>query len=296
MQQQAFTKSDLKVVSVDTTVQEKAIAFPTDARLYDKARRALVRVAQQHRVKLRQSYVRVGKQALLKQSRYAAARQGRRAQKQPRQLRTYLGRVSPDVERKLMTVPTAVQALLNRAKQIYRQQKQDSPKCYSVHAPEVECIAKGKAHKQYEFGCKVAVVTTAFTNWIVGIQAHHDHPYDGATLKPALAQVERLTSVQPQRAIVDQGFRGTDHHPPDIEVLICDKRKRTGLLKRLLKRPSAIEPVIGHTKQDHALGRNYLQGQQGDRINALLVGCGFNLRKLMRFFVSTAVSVAQPTA
>ncbi len=132
----------------------------------------MVRVAKQHRVKLRQSYVRVGKQALRKQSRYAAARQGRRAQKQTKQLRTYLGRVIRDLERKLTVVPAGVQELLERAKQIYRQHKQDSQKCYSVQAPEVECIAKGKADKHYEFGGKVAVVTTTFTNWIVAIPAH----------------------------------------------------------------------------------------------------------------------------
>lgn len=296
MGHQAFSKHELKTVTVDTTVQEKAIAFPTDARLYDKARRALVREAKKCALKLRQSYVRLGKQALLKQSRYAAARQGCRAQKQTKQLRTYLGRVIRDIERKLAPVPVVVQELLERAKQIYRQQKQDSHKCYSVHAPEVECIAKGKAHKHYEFGCKVAVVTTTATNWIVAMEAHHGNPYDGETLKPALAQVERLTGMKPQQAVVDQGFRGGDHHPPDVGVLICDKRKRTGAFKRLLKRRSAIEPVIGHTKQDHALGRNYLQGQLGDCINALLVGCGFNLRKLMRFFVFTAVTAAPSSA
>lgn len=296
MGQQAFSKSELKAVSVDTTVQQKAIAFPTDARLYDKARRALVREAKKCALKLRQSYVRVGKQALLKQSRYAAARQGRRAQKPTKQLRNYLGRVIRDIERKLTAVPVAFQGLLERAKQIYRQQKQDSNKCYSVHAPEVECIAKGKAHKHYEFGCKVAVVTTTATNWIVAIAAHHGNPYDGATLQPALAQVERLSGIKPQRAVVDQGFRGQDYHPLDVEVLICDKRKRIGKLKHLLRRRSAIEPIIGHAKQDHALGRNYLQGQLGDRINALLVGCGFNLRKLLRFFVSTAGVAAQSSA
>lgn len=296
MQSQAFRNNDLKCVTVDTTVQEKAVAFPTDARLYDKARRTLVRAAKRYAIKLRQSYTRVGKQALFKQSRYATARQGQRAQKQTKKLRTFLGRVIRDIERKLIPIPQALQALLERAKHIHRQQKQDSGKCYSVHAPEVECIAKGKVHQRYEFGCKVAVVTTAHTNWIVAIEAHHGNPYDGATLKPALAQVECLTGVKPQQALVDQAFRGREHHPADVEVLLCDKRKRTGSLKRLLKRRSAIEPVIGHTKQDHALGRNYLHGQIGDRLNALLVGCGFNLRKLYHFLASTVVGTIQLTA
>lgn len=283
--QQAFQKTDLKQVNVDTTVQEKAIAFPTDARLYDKARRTLVRQAKQHQVKLRQSYVRLGKQALLKQSRYAAARQGRRAQKQTQKLRTYLGRVIRDIERKLPVPSATLTVLLESAKQIYKQQKQDAHKCYSVHAPEVECIAKGKASKKYEFGCKVVVVTTSMSNWIVGIAAHHGNPYDGATLAPALRQVEQLTGIRPKQAIVDQGFRGTQYHPADVQVLVCKQGKRAGSLKRVLKRRNAIEPIIGHSKTDHGMGRNYLKGRSGDQINALLAGCGFNLRKLYRFLM-----------
>lgn len=154
----------------------------------------------------------------------------------------------------------------------------------------MECIAKGKANKKYEFGCKVAVVTTSKSNWIVAIAAHHGNPYDGATLAPALAQMEQLTGVRPKQAIVDQGFRGAQYHPADVEVLVCARGKRTGYLKRLLKRRNAIEPVIGHSKSEHGLGRNYLKGQQGDQINALLAGCGFNLRKLCRFFMETTRS------
>jgi transposase, IS5 family len=257
--------------------------------LYDKARRALARAAKAQAIKLRQSYVRVGKQALFKQSRYASVCQPKRAQQQTRKLRTFLGRVIRDIERKMIPLPPALQSLIERAKQIYQQQKQDSNKCYSVHAPEVSCIAKGKANRRYEFGCKVAIVTTTMSNWIVAIAAHGGNPYDGATLNPALVQMERLTQQRPQQALVDQVFRGKDHHPTDVEVLVCDKRKRTPSVKRLLKRRSAIEPVIGHSKQSHGLGRNYLQGEQGDQVNALLVGCGFNLRKLCRFLASASL-------
>lgn len=204
-QQQALKSADVKRVIVDTTVQEKAVAFPTDARLYDKARRALVREAHKRQLKLRQS---------------------------------------------------------------------------------VECIAKGKVHKKYEFGCKVAVVTTNESNWIVGIEAKHGNPYDGATLKPALVQVEKLTGVKPEEAFVDQGFRGSNHHPEGVSVYLSGKRKLKGKVKTLLKRRSAIEPVIGHGKQDHGMGRNYLRGKAGDQMNALLSGCGFNLRKLWRFFAA----------
>lgn len=230
--------------------------------------------------------MRLGKQALFRQSRYAAARQGKRAKQQTRQLRTYLGRVIRDVERKLNPLPQPLQSLVEIAKRIHQQQPKDSGKLYSVHAPEAECIAKGKAHKRYEFGCKVVLVTTHASNWIVGIDAVHGNPYDGATLSGALRQTQQLTTLKPKQATVNQGFRGTSHHPPDVEVVVCGTRKLTAALKRLAKRRSAIEPGIGHTKQDHALKRNYLRGTAGDRMNAFLAGCGFNLRKLFRCFLT----------
>jgi IS5 family transposase len=121
------------------------------------------------------------------------------------------------------------------------------------------------------------------------MDAVHGNPSEGATLKSALAQTQKLTAVKPKQAFVDKGFRGVTHPPPDVKVFVAGTRKLTGSLKRLLKRRSAIEPVIGHSKQDHASGRNYLQGQIGDRINACLVGCGFNLRKLVRFFLTHPV-------
>jgi IS5 family transposase len=228
----------------------------------------------------------LGKQALFWQNRYAAARQGKRAKQQTRKLRTYLGRVIRDVERKVSDLPQALQALLDLAKRIHGQQPKDKGKLYSVHAPETECIAKGKVHKRYEFGCKVVLVTTHQSNWIVGTDAVHGNPYDGATLSQALTQTERLTSIRPKQAFVDQGFRGQTHHPADVEVVVAGTRQLSQFLKRLLKRRSAIEPVIGHTKYDHGLGRNSLRGKTGDRINAFLSGCGFNLRKLVRFFAT----------
>lgn len=197
-----------------------------------------------------------------------------------------------DIERKGKQLPQVLQTLLAIAKQIHGQKPKDTGKLYSVHAPETECIAKGKAHKRYEFGCKVVVVTTHASNWIVGMDAVHGNPYDGATLSGALSQTQCLTAIRPRQAIVDKGFRGVAYHPDDVEVRVAGTRKRTRALKRLFKRRSAIEPVIGHTKQDHALKRNYLRGKDGDRINAFLAGCGFNLRKLFRFFL--AAPLIQP--
>ncbi len=285
--QTALKPAEIRRVNVDTTVQEKAIAFPTDARLYHKARCVLVREAKRAGIDLRQSYVRVGKRALQKQGRYASAQQLKRARREQKRLRTYLGRVIRDIERKAAASneelsPQLSQAL-ERATRIYRQQRTDKHKLYSMQAPEVECIAKGKEHQKYEFGCKVSVATTSKKGWVVGIKALHGYPYDGHTLKAAHAQVAQLTGVKPTELFVDRGYRGAQHHPEDAQVYLSG-RKLSGTLKRLLRRRSAIEPVIGHLKQDHRMKRNYLQGSAGDEINALLVGSGFNLRKLLRVF------------
>jgi transposase, IS5 family len=286
-----LTATELKRVNVDTTVQEKAIAFPTDARLYHKARQALVRVARCCNFKLRQSYVRLGKRALVNQGRYGAARQLKRARRETRKLRTYWGRVWRNVERGQWPLAAKQEQVVKVARRIFTQQRTDRGKVYSVHAPEVECIAKGKAHKRYEFGCKVPIVTTSRHNWIVGIDAAHDNPYDGATLKPALAQVKRLTGTRPEEAFVDKGFRGQRYPPKGVTVYITGRRNLTPLLSKLLKRRAAIEPVIGHTKQDHGMNRNYLLGKVGDRINALLSACGWNLKKLWRHFVEHPLPV-----
>jgi transposase, IS5 family len=280
-----LTPTEIKRVNVDTTVQEKAIAFPTDARLYHKARQALVRVARSCTFKLRQSYVRLGKRALVKQGQYGAARQLKRARRETRKLRTYLGRVLRNVERGRPKRSAKQTQIVSVARRILRQQRADHGKVYSVHAPEVECITKGKAPKHYEFGCKVRIVTTSRRSWIVGIDAAHDNPYDGTTLKPALAQVKRITGVRPAEAFVDKGFRGQRYHPKAVAVYIAGRRNLPPQLRKLLKRRSAIEPVIGHTKHDHGMNRNYLLGKVGDRINALLSGAAWNLKKLWRHFV-----------
>ena len=287
----ALTEAEIKRVNVDTTVQEKAIAFPTDARLYQKARQALVRVAKSCNFKLRQSYVRLGKRALVNQGRYGAARQLKRARRETRKLRTYLGRVLRNVERGNLKLSTKQEQLVKVTRRIFTQQRTDHGKVYSVHAPEVECIAKGKVAKHYEFGCKVPIVTTSRQSWIVGIDAVPDNPYDGVTLKPALTQVKRLTGVGPEQAFVDKGFRGQPHHPKGVAVYITGRRNLTPQLSKLLKRRSAIEPVIGHTKHDHGMNRNFLLGKGGDRINALLSGAAWNLKKLWRYFVEHPLPV-----
>src|SRR5260370_22710472 len=174
---------------VDWEVREQAIDLATEARRYHKTRGVVGREAQGAGIDLRESSKRVGKRALQKQGRYAHARQLKRARKETRKLRTYLGRVIRDIQRKAAASGTELSgrlpAYLERATRIHRQQRADKHKLYSLQAPEVECISKGKEHKKYEFGCKVSVVTTSKRGWVVGIAAVHGNPYDGHTLKAA---------------------------------------------------------------------------------------------------------------
>ncbi len=276
----------LERVNVDTTVQEKAVAFPTDARLYHKMRRALVRRAKREGVELRQSFERLSKRALQMQGRYSHARQMRRARRETKRLRIYLGRVLRDLQRKCLDGGGVWQHLFSLADRILGQQRADHNKVYSIHAPEVECISKGKVHKRYEFGCKVGVVTTSRGNWVVAVDAIHGNPYDGHTLEQSIEQTERVTGCRPSDAYCDRGYRGVKTEMGGTRVHLTNKRKGslTRSAWRWLRRRAAIEPVIGHLKSDARLDRNYLLGEEGDRINAILSGCGFNLRKLIRAF------------
>jgi IS5 family transposase len=278
-----LTPKSLDAVNVDTTVQPKAIAFPTDARLYHKVRAALVRTAKEVGIVLRQSYVRLSRTALIMNGRYAHARQMRRARREQRRLRTYLGRVMRDIERNLERAPSLkvhFADLLGIAHRIHAQQRHDKNKLYSVHAPEVECIAKGKAHKPYEFGVKVGIATTSRDNFVVGIQSLPGNPYDGHTLQRMIEQVAALTGTAPKEAYVDRGFRGHLLHMLSVWIAGA-KRGVTAWIKKRLKRRNAIEPVIGHMKSDGHLDRNFLKGALGDAVNALLCGCGHNLRKIL---------------
>jgi IS5 family transposase len=287
----AVRPRDLQKVNIDTTVQEKAIAFPTDARLYHKMRVALVRRARSLGIPLRQNYRFKGKKLLAKQGRYAHARQMKRAAKMTRQLKTILGRVVRDIQRKAPTIQGQIadeplRELMVLAERLLEQTRTSKHKVYSVHAPEVECIAKGKAHKHYEFGCKASVATTSKNNWIVGAHALHGNPYDGHTLSGAIQQVERLTGHTPDDVMVDQGYRGHGYEgSASVHVVRTIPKRATRALRRMLKRRAAIEPTIGHLKSGNRLDRNYLTRPEGDRINALLSAAGYNLRKLLRWVV-----------
>jgi IS5 family transposase len=281
-----LTKRHLDKVNVDTTVQEKAIAFPTDARLYFKMRVSLVRVAQARGIHLRQSYKRVAKKALAKQGRYSHARQMKRSNKMTKKLKTMLGCVYRDILRKVENPDTELQDLLNLADRLLKQQRHDKNKLYSIHEPEVECISKGKVHKRYEFGNKVGFATTSLGNWIVGVKSFHGNPYDGHTLSDCLDQVNDLTGWQPKEVYGDLGYRGHGYKG-ETNVKIVNYRtikKLTRTARKWFRRRAAIEPIIGHVKSDNRMSKNYLKGVDGDDMNAILSGCGFTMRKLIAVF------------
>jgi len=279
-----LTETHLERVNVDTTVQEKAIAYPTDARLYHKARVLLVKAAKKRGIPLRQSYLRLGKGALIMSSRYAHARQMRRAKAEQKKVKNYLGRVYRNILRNGSQPDPELAELLHLTQRLLAQKRGDKQKLYSLHAPEVECIAKGKAHKKYEFGCKVSVATTSKDNWIVGVEALHDNPFDGHTLQGALRQIKRLVGWEARNAYCDKGYKGNPKQHGGTTIHLANRRKSsmTPSEWRWFKRRAAIEPVIGHMKQDSRMDRNYLKGTDGDKMNAILAACGFNLRKLLR--------------
>jgi transposase, IS5 family len=285
---QAITPAQTRHVNVDTTVQTKAIRHPTDARLYERARERLVKAARKAGLKIKQSYTRVGRRLVMMSGRYAHARQMKRARACTKKLRTQLGRVLRQIERQKEKLPAALARLLQTCTRIYRQKRDDKTKVYSVHEPEVQCIAKGKAGKKYEFGQKVSVAVTSKGGWLLGALCIKNNPYDGHTLKAQLEQVERLYNKKEavKTIHVDLGYRGHDYAGP-AEVLV-DKRRRGETPKRIwkwMKRRAAVEPTIGHLKSEHRLERNRLRGLAGDTINAILSAAAMNFGKLLSFFL-----------
>jgi IS5 family transposase len=262
------------------------VTYPTDGKLYERCRQHLVRLARRHGLSLRQNYNRKAPFLLLLANRYQHARQMQRKRKALKQLKTLVGRVYRDIERQLPRQPIEVQAAfqetLHKTQRILTQQPHDKNKLYSFHAPEVECIAKGKAHKKYEFGVKVGITVTNQSNFVLGARSFPGNPYDGHTLYSCLEQAEILCGVKVEEAFVDLGYRGVEIPA----VRLYKARQKRGLntrrLKRALKRRNAIEPIIGHLKNDGLLRRNHLKRTLGDAMHAILCGAGHNIRMILR--------------
>jgi IS5 family transposase len=289
----AAKPADFRQVIVDTAVQPKNVMFPTDARLMHRARERLVRLARHLGVDLRQTYERVGKLALIKHQRYAHAKQFKRANKALRTLRTQLGRVIRDIRRKIgedEVLNAAFATPLSLANRVREQrQRQRGQKVYSLHAPEVECIGKGKAHKPYEFGVKVSVATpiqhSKGGQFVAHIKALPGAPYDGHTLEKVLPEIESQIGVNLTRIVADAGYKG--HNAPEKHKLkVFTSGQKRGVadgIKKALRRRAAVEPVIGHLKAEHRMSRNYLARRSGDAINAVLAAAGYNFSLLLKW-------------
>lgn len=288
----AIRPAEFERVIVDTTVQEKAIAHPTDSRLLEVARAKITRLAKWAGLKLKQTYEREGKSLRRRAAGYAHAKQFKRLKRVLRRQRTILGCVLREVRRKLASAPGASAKLdvwLDRAERIHRQRPHDKNKLYALHAPEVECIGKGKARKPYEFGVKVSLAVTHKQGLMVGARTFPGNPYDGHTLAAQLEQTGILLQdigVKPTTAVVDLGFRGVDAEVAPVQVIHRGKHKSlSATQRRWLKRRQAIEPAIGHAKLDHRMDRCWLNGATGDALHAVLCAAGFNIRWLLRAIV-----------
>lgn len=269
------------------------VAFPTDAKLIHRARERLVRQAREAGIVLRQSYVLLGKKALIAHQRYAHAKQYKRAGKQLRKLKTYLGRTLRDIRRKIKG-DTALEDAFRRplwlGQRVLTQKPRDPwPKVYSLHAPEVECFGKGKAQKPYEFGVKASIATTENRcrggQFAVHAMALPGRPYNGHTLETVIPEIEAVTGATLKRIRADAGYRG--HNAPGVYKLRVfttgQKRRVTAAIKRQMKCRAAVEPVIGHLKNSPRMGRNFLAHEQGDAINPVLAAIGYNFRLILKW-------------
>ena len=285
-------KDDLKKVNVDTTVQEKNIAYPTDINLYFKLIRHLVKYAKTHQIKPKQTYMRVGKKMIRRHSGYCHAKQMKRAGKVRQTMKTNLGRLYRDIQRKLpedLMEDLAFQNLGELVERAMSQTRTSKNKLYSVHEPHVECISKGKAHKRYEYGCKVGFTSTSMKGLILSAPALHGNPYDGHTLQKTLGLAERNVEGigQIEDVYVDLGYRKHDYTGEAKVHIVGRGRKNLSRSERKwYNRRSVVEADIGHMKNDHRLDRNYLKGKAGDHANAVLSACGYNLRTIYRHIVS----------
>src|SRR5580700_10652321 len=297
----AAKPADFSKVIVDTTVQPKAVAFPTDAKLMHRARERLAKLARKTGLDLRQSYARVGKHALIAHQRYAHAKQFKRANRSLKTIRTYLGRITRDIVRKIKgdaALESVFAHPLMLARRVREQrQHQRGKKVYSLHAPEVECIGKGKAHRPYEFGVKVSLATTLNRSrggqFIAHAKAMPGNPYDGHTLATVIPEIETQIGATLSRIVADRGYRGHNAPPGHkFKVYISGQRRGvTETIKRELRRRSAVEPVIGHVKSEHRMGRNYLAGTHGDAANAVLAAAGYNFRRPLEWLALLLSSI-----
>ena len=273
--------------TVDTTVQEKNITYPTDNKLHRKIIKNCVAIASDQQIELRQSYSRTVKKLAQQQRFRNHPKNYKRARKADRKVKTIAGRLVRELERKLPAGMHADKLLL--FKKALAQKRNDKNKIYSLHEPHVQCISKGKEHKKYEFGSKVSIITTKKSGVIIGALNIPKNDYDAHTVEPAFEQQQRLTGTTLKRAFMDRGYKGIKEvRGTKIEIPKPFNKQLSNYQQQQLikgfKRRAAIEPKIGHLKEDHRLSRNFYKGIKGDNINVMLAAAAMNFKRMMNIW------------
>jgi len=272
----------------DTTVQENHTTFPTDAKLAKKVIDKCNALAKAQGINQRQTYVRLAKQWVRDTYNPTHPKRAKKARKAGKKLRTVAGRLLRELERELPADKLLdYQEELVLYKRVITQQRTDSDKIYSLHKPFTCCIAKGKAHKRYEFGNKIGLLTTANSLIITAITSFSGNPHDSKTIAPLLEQLNKNHGFVPKEVVYDRGGKGqkyigeTQISTPDGRPLKKDSAYQKRKKRKKFRRRAAIEPVIGHLKSDFRMGSNYLHGKDSPEINAMLAATGWNLKKMM---------------
>ena len=289
----ALKKKDLESVIIDTTVQIKNIKHPHDVYLMETAREKVVDLCKRLGIPLNETYAKTFKYKTIKLWKYKEDSKARQRRKIMISLKVRLGRLiricQRGIEKSKLELSEEDGTILSRAKNIYAQSilkkkdkdiyKQENKIIYSFHAPEVECIGKGKLNKPYEFGNKVGIAVSGRGNFVLGIKSFHGNPYDGHTLDQTVVELRKL-SPETSKIFVDLGYTG--HNFKEKGKVFTAKTKKTlsNDDKKMQKRRSAIEPIIGHLKNFGRMGRNYLKGVVGDIVNPLISAVGLNLRRI----------------
>ena len=289
-----YKKSPLPLIPL---FKKKISPFPTDAKLAIAILKECWKLALNNNLKLHQSYSRKTAEAKLKLRFGNHPKKKREARQAVKDVRRYARKVIGQLKNHLpREILETLQAKFEFYERVLSQKRNDSHKIYSLHEPAVYCMSKGKAHKPYEFGCKVSVAVTAKTGIIVGATSFETNKSDVHTLEQTLTQVKYITGQMPKEAICDRGYRGrkkvedtciTIPHPLPVNSTRYQKEK----IRIKFRRRAAIEPIIGHLKQDHRMDRNFLKGLQGDFVNCVLAAAGFNMRKMLRKIASSSDSI-----
>lgn len=279
------------VLSVDTTVQEKNITYPTDDKLYKKIIKKCWAIADKEAVDLRQSYTQTVKKLAQIQRFRANKYGGKAARKADKKIKIIAGRLVRELARKLPLERLGKYLpQLKLYQRILSQQRQDSNKIYSLHEPDVKCYSKGKEHKKYEFGSKASILIDQQTGIIMGALNFTETIHDSKTLPAVLEQYERINGKEAKEIYADRGYRGMKHYKSSIIHVPTPNKYITKTQRHRHSRRAAIEPVIGHLKNSYRLCRNYLKGIIGDIINVILAAAAMNFKRAMNLWCTEAIT------